>query len=139
MMEPVTWKPRGTAESKKPQCGANEEERHSRQSETKPYGSRQSESHEAMESASPMTTATSRRRSGWSSGAKRRMSWTSERRSERSDSCHPHGGLARPKRAFRMSTEQSPEVVGDRHRSEVNGKKVVCLWASRMVRPPLSP
>ena len=26
MMEPVTWKPKGTAESKKPQCGANEEE-----------------------------------------------------------------------------------------------------------------
>ena len=38
-------------------CGVNEEERHSRQSETKPYGSRPSELHEAVESASPMTTA----------------------------------------------------------------------------------
>ena len=77
MMEPVTWKPRGTAESKKLQCGANEGERYPRQSETKPYGSRQSKSRGAMnmKSASPMTTAPSRRRSGWSSGAKRRISW----------------------------------------------------------------
>ena len=44
-----------------------------------------------------------RRRSGWSSRAKRRISWTSERCSERSDSCHPYGGLTRPKRAPRMS------------------------------------
>ena len=45
----VTWKPRGTVKSKKPQCGANEGERHSRQSGTKPFGSRQSKSRGAME------------------------------------------------------------------------------------------
>ena len=118
MMEPVMSKPRGTVESKKPQCGANKEERHSRQSETKPYGLRQSEAHEAMESASPMTTAPSRRRPGWSSGAKRRMSWTSERseRSEAIPATHT-ADLQDQKRAFRMSTEQSPEFFGDRPRS----------------------
>ena len=39
-----------------------------------------------------------------------------EREEERaSDFCHPHGGLARPKRALRMSTEQSNELIGERY------------------------
>ena len=93
-MEPAAGKPSGTVKSKKPPCGANEGERRSRQYGRKPYGSRQSESRGAVVSGSPMTTAPSRRKSGYKAAEV-----VDEREEERSDSCHPYGVLARPKRA----------------------------------------
>ena len=96
------WKPRGTAESKKPQCGANEEERHSkaiRDEAIRVEAERIARSY-GVRLADDDSTFAAKVRMVIRSKAEDVVDEREEERAKRSDPCHPHGGLARPKKGL---------------------------------------